>query len=156
MAVRGSGPCADTSACAYSLNMVDVLTPVQRQRNMSRIRSVDTKPEMLVRRRLHALGYRYRLHVRELPGSPDLVFPSRGKIVFVNGCFWHMHSCRFGTVVPATNSDFWARKRLATVGRDARTGAELRTLGWGVLTVWECELRDFENIEHRLVRFLDT
>ncbi|TFD23803.1 very short patch repair endonuclease [Cryobacterium sp. TMT2-23] len=134
--------------------MVDVLTPQQRRLNMSRIRSADTKPEMVVRRRLHALGYRYRLHVRDLPGSPDLVFPRRKRVVFVNGCFWHMHSCRFGQVKPATNSEFWEQKRLATVARDARNRADLVASGWGVMTVWECQLRDLGAVEDSLVRFL--
>ena len=85
--------------------MVDVLTPKQRQFCMSRIQGKDTRPEMVVRRMVHALGYRYRLHVRSLPGCPDLVFPSREKVIFVHGCFWHRHNCRYGRVRPATRGD---------------------------------------------------
>lgn len=135
--------------------MVDVLTPAQRHTNMSRIRSADTKPEMVVRHLLHARGYRYRLHVRGLPGSPDLVFPRRRRIVFVNGCFWHSHSCRFGQVTPATNSEFWATKRAATVKRDQRKTEELAALGWGVMTVWECEIRRPDQLLRELERFLE-
>ena len=123
---------------------------------MSRIRSKDTKPEMAVRHLLHARGYRYRLHVRDLPGSPDLVFLGRRRVIFVNGCFWHMHSCRFGLVVPATNAEFWSKKRRDTVKRDDRKTAELNTLGWEVLTVWECEVRDINSLERRLVSFLES
>ena len=108
---------------------------------MSRIRSKDTKPEMLLRTALHALGFRYRLHLGDLPGRPDLVFPGRKKVVFVNGCFWHVHACKYGRVSPATNAEFWETKRAATVARDARNVAELEALGWQVFTAWECELR---------------
>ena len=98
--------------------MADTLSPEQRSRNMSRIRGKDTKPEMLIRRILHAAGYRFRLHgtyrAGRLPGKPDLVFAGRRKVIFVNGCFWHMHSCRAGLHAPATNAGFWAAKRSAT------------------------------------------
>ena len=134
--------------------MVDVLTPKQRQINMSRIRAKNTRPEMVVRRLLHSRGLRYRLHVAQLPGSPDIVFSSRRKVLFVNGCFWHMHSCRFGQVTPATNAEFWSKKRLATVARDERKRAELTLLGWKVMTVWECETRDLQTLEDQLWRFL--
>jgi DNA mismatch endonuclease (patch repair protein) len=135
--------------------MNDVLTPAQRRTNMSRIRAADTKPEMAVRRRLHALGYRYRLHVRGLPGTPDLVFPSLQKVVFVNGCFWHSHDCKYGKVTPATNAEFWAAKRSATVARDLRNRENLEAVGWTVFTAWECETRDLDDgLEARLIKFL--
>ncbi|TFD46649.1 DNA mismatch endonuclease Vsr [Cryobacterium sp. TMT1-2-1] len=136
--------------------MPDVLTPEQRSKTMSRIRSVDTKPEMTVRRMLHALGYRYRLHVRDLPGTPDIVFTSRHKVVFVNGCFWHSHSCRWGQSTPASNVDFWANKRSITLARDLRNREDLATRGWRVHTVWECELRDSEKLESTLIAFLES
>ena len=117
---------------------------------MSRIRSKDTKPEMLVRRLLFTEGYRYRLHARDLPGTPDLVFPSRKLAVFVNGCFWHSHTCPNGTHKPATNADFWAAKRSRTVERDGQALAGLATLGWRTLTVWECELRDLDAVARAL------
>src|SRR5688572_12051601 len=98
--------------------MSDVHTPEQRSRNMSAIQSKDTKPEMIVRRLLHTNGYRYRLHDKRLPGRPDLVFPSRKKVIFVHGCYWHMHDCKYGRVKPKSNSEFWSAKRNSNVSRD--------------------------------------
>jgi DNA mismatch endonuclease, patch repair protein len=134
--------------------MVDVLTPAQRKLNMSRIRGKGSKPEMMVRRLLHALGYRFRLHRRDLPGTPDIVLPSRMKVVEVRGCYWHMHTCRFGRVVPATNSAFWQEKRLSTVARDKKNLRALQRLGWRTLIIWECEVRDASRIARRLEEFL--
>lgn len=109
---------------------------------MSGIRGRDTKPELTVRRFLHSHGLRYRVHVRELPGRPDIVLPGKHAVVFVNGCFWHKHpGCRFA-YAPATNTDFWADKLSQNVERDERTNATLRARGWTVHTVWECELSD--------------
>lgn len=135
--------------------MIDVLTAEQRRLNMSRIRGKDTKPELIVRRTLHRLGFRFRLHRKELPGTPDLVFPSRMCVIFVNGCFWHSHSCRLGTVKPATRSDFWSNKRALTVARDTRNRADLTAQGWRVHTVWECELNDLDKMMRAAVDFLD-
>src|SRR6185503_18333589 len=98
--------------------MVDVLTPQQRSFNMSRIRSRNTRPEMIVRSIVHGLGYRYRLHKKDLPGKPDIVLVRHRKVIDVHGCFFHMHSCRYGSVVPATNVSFWKEKRLTNVKRD--------------------------------------
>lgn len=109
---------------------------------MSRIRSKDTKPEMLVRRMLFGAGYRYRLHANDLPGTPDIVFRSRHVAIFVNGCFWHSHSCPNGRHKPATNADFWEAKRSRTVERDRQVLERLALLGWTTLTVWECQLRN--------------
>lgn len=120
---------------------MDRLTPEQRSQLMSRITGCDTAPEMLVRSMLHRLGYRYRLHSPNLPGRPDLVFVSRKKVIFVNGCFWHGHHCKKGQVKPATNQIFWADKIDTNRARDHRVQGQLRRLGWRVLTVWECELR---------------
>ncbi|KAD3514951.1 DNA mismatch endonuclease Vsr [Arthrobacter yangruifuii] len=138
--------------------MADTVSPEQRSRNMSRIRGKDTGPELLIRGILHAAGYRFRLHgsfgkVR-LPGKPDLVFAGRKKVLFVNGCFWHFHSCRAGQHAPKTNSDFWAAKRNRTVERDAAAQARLAAEGWDVLVVWECELRDRSLLEEQLRTFL--
>ena len=139
--------------------MADKLTPEQRSWNMSRIRGKNTKPELLVRRLLHARGYRYRLHGRagsiRLPGSPDLVFAGRRKVIFVNGCFWHFHDCRVGQHAPKANADFWAAKRTRTRERDARQCRQLEDAGWEVLTVWECELREPSALEEQLVRWLE-
>src|SRR5690554_612511 len=121
---------------------------------MQRIRATNTKPEMALRRLLFSLGYRFRVHGQNLPGKPDLVFSRRKKVIFVNGCFWHSHSCRFGQVTPATNSEFWATKRRGTVERDERKNDQLRVLGWEVLTIWECEINDIEDHLQRLLLFL--
>lgn len=138
----------------------DLLTPQQRSRNMSRIRGKDTKPELLVRRLLHAKGYRYRLHGMaaggKLPGSPDLVFAGRRKVIFVNGCFWHFHDCRVGTHAPAANAEFWESKRRRTRERDALQLQQLRAAGWEVLTVWECGMKDRSALEEQLTQFLGT
>jgi DNA mismatch endonuclease (patch repair protein) len=133
---------------------MDVLTPEQRSRCMSAITGRNTKPELLVRKLVHAMGYRFRLHVRSIPGCPDLVFPSRRKIIFVHGCFWHRHECRFGRVVPATNTVFWQQKILSNVQRDERNLSSLRSVGWTVTVVWECEIDDHAELALRLKKFL--
>jgi DNA mismatch endonuclease (patch repair protein) len=124
---------------------------------MSRIRAKNTQPEMKVRKLLRAMGYRYRLHLAALPGSPDIVFVGRRKALFVHGCFWHRHAdpaCRLSRL-PKSRLDFWAPKLEKNVIRDAAVRAELSQLGWGVLVIWECELRDCANLELRLRTFLD-
>ncbi|MFN3353763.1 MAG: very short patch repair endonuclease [Brevundimonas sp.] len=133
-------------------------TPEQRRHNMSRIRSRDTKPELQLRRALHAAGFRYRLHDRRLPGTPDLVLPARSAVIFVHGCFWHGHDCALG-VTPNTRTDFWEAKIQANQARDAAAEAALRDAGWRVLTVWECALRGrrrlpFEEVIRRGSDFL--
>lgn len=133
--------------------MVDVLTPVQRSFNMSRIKGKNTSPEITVRRLLCLLGYRYRLHVRKLPGCPDIVLSKHRTVIFVHGCFWHMHKCRFGRVTPKTNAEFWQRKRTGNVERDKRNRRRLRK-EWSVLTVWECETRDALRLSKKLSNFL--
>jgi DNA mismatch endonuclease (patch repair protein) len=135
--------------------MVDVHTPEQRSFNMSRIRGADTKPELIVRSIVHQMGYRFRLHRKDLPGKPDLILPRRRKIIFVHGCFWHVHRCRYGRVVPKTNAEFWQTKREGTVDRDRRNRRALRADGWEVMTVWECWTRDPEQrLVPRLAEFL--
>lgn len=119
---------------------MDVLTPEQRRRNMSRIRGRDTKPEMLLRRGLHAAGFRFRLHARDLPGRPDLVLPRHRAAIQVHGCFWHDHGCPMCRL-PATRPEFWAAKLQGNRERDQRTAQSLRDAGWRLLTVWECSLR---------------
>ena len=142
-------------ADAFSfLAMTDVLTPAQRRFNMSRIKGKDTKPEMKVRRLVHGLGYRYRLHGKDLPGRPDLIFPSRRKVIFVHGCYWHMHACRYGQVVPKTNTEFWQTKRLSNVSRDERNLTDLAAAGWQTLVLWECELKDEAQLSERIKSFL--
>lgn len=120
--------------------MADVLTPAQRQLNMSRIKGKDTKPEMLIRRGLHARGLRYRLHDRSLPGRPDLVFPKYHTAVFIHGCFWHAHGCALSKL-PATRQGFWQTKLAANAARDRKAVDALLAAGWRVLVIWECALR---------------
>lgn len=135
--------------------MADVLTPQQRSFNMSRIRNRDTRPEMVVRSIVHRMGYRYSLHKKDLPGKPDLVLVRHLKIIDVHGCFFHMHDCKYGKVVPATNAEFWSAKRLSNVKRDKRNLAALKRNGWSVLTVWECQTRDRNALTKRLARFFE-
>ncbi|KRF03420.1 DNA mismatch repair protein Vsr [Arthrobacter sp. Soil782] len=134
------------------------MTSEQRRRLMSSIRSKDTKPEMLVRQRAHALGYRFRLHGKygasSLPGKPDLVFAARRKAIFVNGCFWHWHDCPIGSREPKTNAEFWRAKRRATIERDARAIDHLQLEGWSSLTVWECQLVNKRQLDELLIEFL--
>jgi len=111
---------------------------------MAAIRSANTRPEMRVRSALHGLGFRFRLHGKDLPGRPDIVLPKYGTAIFVHGCFWHCHRCKYGSVVPATRAEFWAAKRGGNVERDRRNAAALRKLGWRVLVMWECEVRTEE------------
>jgi DNA mismatch endonuclease, patch repair protein len=133
--------------------MVDNRTPDSRSALMSRIRGKDTAPELAVRRLLHSLGYRFRLYRADLPGKPDIVFPSRRMAIFVNGCFWHAHGCRIGQP-PKSGLDFWQPKLERNQARDRRSVALLRRLGWRVLTVWQCQTRSEMALEGRLVSFL--
>lgn len=122
--------------------MTDTLTPERRSWNMSRIQGKNTKPEIALRSLLHRQGFRFRLHDRRLPGHPDIVLPKYGTVIFVNGCFWHRHEGCSKAYTPASRTDFWTAKFEATVARDAKKTAELRRLGWTVLTVWECEIQN--------------
>ena len=124
------------------------------RRRMSRVGSKDTGPEMEVRRTAHALGYRYRLHVGDLPGSPDLVFRSRRKVVFVHGCYWHRHPGCKRASTPSTRREYWQAKFDRNVARDAAAESALREAGWDVLVVWECETKDSSALEDRLRQFL--
>lgn len=135
---------------------MDTLTPEQRSERMSRVRGKDTKPELVVRRLVHGLGYRFRLHRRDLPGSPDLVFPGRRKVIWVHGCFWHQHpdpNCKLARM-PKSRLEFWETKLSANCERDAVKMAELAALGWDALVVWECEIKDKGILAARLKEFL--
>jgi DNA mismatch endonuclease (patch repair protein) len=134
--------------------VTDVHSPEQRSRNMASIRGTHTKPEMQIQSVVRRLGYRYKLHVRDLPGSPDLVFPKLHKIIFVHGCFWHVHYCRYGKVRPKTNAKFWQAKRLSNVMRDRKTIRALRRAGWSVKVVWECQIKA-ARLQTRLAKFLE-
>ena len=124
---------------------------------MSGIRSTGMKPEMTVRRQLHAWGYRYRLHCRDLPGRPDLVFPSRRKVIFVHGCFWHQHADPDCRIVrrPRSNQEYWLPKLERNVVRDVENFARLRETGWDVLVIWECEVRMGSGFLQKATAFLD-
>jgi DNA mismatch endonuclease (patch repair protein) len=131
-------------------DLADVFNPEQRSAVMRAVKSRDTAPEMKVRRAVHAMGLRYRLHRKDLPGSPDLVFPGRRLVLFVHGCFWHGHDCRRGARLPATNADYWRAKIGRNTARDKAGGKALTKMGWRHAIIWECETRD----PVRLVRLL--
>lgn len=133
--------------------MADTRTPAQRSEIMRAVGSKNTKPEIVVRRLAHRLGYRFRLHVKNLPGKPDIVFPRLARIVLVHGCFWHGHRCRYGGL-PKSHLDFWGPKIEANRARDKRTLKSLRSLGWKVLVVWQCQTKDLETLEKKLKDFL--
>lgn len=132
---------------------MDKISAERRSANMKAIRSADTSPEMIVRRLVYHMGYRYRLHRRDLPGKPDLVFAGRQKIVFIHGCFWHQHGCR-GVRPPKSNYDYWLPKLERTKQRDKETNEKLADNGWDVLIIWECELRNLDTVAQRLKEFL--
>ncbi|MGH1574133.1 very short patch repair endonuclease [Methylobacterium sp. P31] len=129
------------------------MNPLARARIMRSIPKKDTKPELLVRRMAHALGFRFRLHRRDLPGTPDLAFPRHRKAIFVHGCFWHQHTCRAGKL-PRSRADYWVPKLTRNVARDARAQADLAASGWQSLVLWECELSDTVALRERLLSFL--
>jgi len=129
--------------------------PLTRSEVMARIEGKNTGPELAVRSLLHALGYRFRLHRKDLPGSPDIVLPGRKAVIFVHGCFWHGHRCKRGSRAPKTNSDYWTKKLAGNVARDEKRQTELVSLGWRVLVVWECEIKDREALACILRAFLD-
>lgn len=135
--------------------MPDVMTPQQRHECMSHIRSKDTKPEQLVRQALWHNGFRYRLHVKGLPGKPDIVLRKYHTVIFINGCFWHGHEgCRY-YVIPKTNTSFWLDKITSNKARDARDESALNKAGWRVVTIWECELKK-ENREETIEQLLKS
>lgn len=122
----------------------DVFTKEKRSEVMRAVKGRDTRPEMALRKKLHALGFRYRLNVKDLPGKPDLVFPKHKTVVFVHGCFWHGHQCKRGNRQPKQNADYWKEKIARNKSRDKKNAKELEKLGWRVITVWECELKDLD------------
>lgn len=134
--------------------MADRIDQKRRSALMARVRSKDTRPEMVVRSIVYRLGFRYRLHQRDIPGSPDLVFRGRKKVIFVHGCFWHGHDCAAGRNVPSSRIDYWQSKLGRNRERDARNEEALRELGWGYLIIWECETKDPESLRTKISCFL--
>lgn len=138
--------------------MTDKIPSHSRSRNMAAIKSKDTQPEMAVRRLVHALGYRFRLHASSLPGKPDLIFRQRRKLIFVHGCFWHLHpkaDC-LDSRLPKSNTSYWTPKLRINVARDERNMQALKQEGWECFVIWECETKDTSLLSGRLLRFLET
>lgn len=133
--------------------MMDTLSKKDRSIRMGLVKNKDTKPEMIVRRLVHRMGYRYRLHDKSLPGKPDLVFQGKKKVVFVHGCFWHRHECRLGRI-PKSRVDFWIRKLEANRLRDIANLAKLSNMGWQTLVIWECEIGE-SVLENKIKMFLN-
>ena len=127
----------------------------QRSRNMSAIKSKNTKPEIKVRKVLHSMGYRFRLHRKDLPGSPDIVLPKYKTVIFVHGCFWHRHeNCKYASN-PKTRKEFWENKFKTNVKRDKEIQEKIKNIGWKSVVIWECEVRNIESIEEKIKRFLN-
>lgn len=134
--------------------MVDRISKQRRSWNMSRIKSRDTVPEKKLRSLLHQMGYRFRVHRKDLPGCPDIVLPKYKKAIFVHGCFWHRHQgCKYA-YVPKSRIEFWKNKFRDNIQRDMKSHSELNRMGWDVLTFWECEIKDVESIEKRIRKLL--
>jgi len=133
---------------------MDTISPERRSANMSRIRSRNTSPEMIVRRLIHSMGYRYRLHVTRLPGKPDLVFPRLKRIIEVRGCFWHQHPGCIDSHIPKTRLEYWVPKLERNQQRDEENRNKLQDLGWWIHVVWECEVTNTVKLSKRLARFL--
>lgn len=130
--------------------MVDIISEERRSWNMSRIRSKNTKPEMVVRSMLHRMGFRFRLHDRKLPGNPDIVLPKYKTVIFVHGCFWHRHEACQYSYIPKSRVKFWEEKFKSNIARDNRNQSELEALGWKVIVIWECDLSDSESVVNKL------
>ena len=139
--------------------MADVVSPAVRSRMMSGIKGKNSQPEILIRKMLFSAGYRFRLHRRDLPGTPDIVMPGRKIVIFVHGCFWHAHEgCKYFKV-PATRPDFWIAKLQSNVDRDKRAFEKLKTMGWRILCVWECATRESEtekSLLKRMISWIDS
>jgi DNA mismatch endonuclease (patch repair protein) len=137
---------------------MDMFTKERRSEIMARITGKDTKPEILVRRLLHRMGFRFRIHRTDLPGKPDIVLPKYKSVVFVHGCFWHGHDCKKGSSTrrPKSNTGYWNQKLDRNRTRDARNAEQLRDLGWRRIVIWACEMADLESLERRLRTELES
>jgi DNA mismatch endonuclease (patch repair protein) len=134
--------------------VTDKFNPKKRSEIMARVKGRDTGPEKIVRSLLHRMGYRFRLHQRDLPGNPDIVLTRHGKVIFVHGCFWHGHRRCSRASRPVTNTDFWNKKLERNIKRDSKTGRRLRSAGWSVMIIWQCQIRNTERLRSRLERFI--
>lgn len=136
-------------------HVTDKISRDRRSANMRAVKDRDTGPERAVRRLIHRMGYRFRLHRTDLPGKPDIIFPGRRAVIFVHGCFWHGHDCKRGALKPKANARFWARKLARNVERDAEQLSRLRTAKWRTLVIWQCELKNDRRLRSRISHFLD-
>ena len=136
--------------------MNDLFSRSKRSQVMKAVRPANTRPELQVRKIIHRLGYRYSLHRHDLPGTPDIVFPSRKKILFINGCFWHRHHCKRGQSIPLNNREFWVTKFEKNVVRDKKNKRALNRLGWSYLTIWQCQMHDRESVMNRIIKYLES
>jgi DNA mismatch endonuclease, patch repair protein len=134
--------------------MSDTLTQSQRKFCMSQNKEKNTSPEISVRRLVYSLGFRYRLHRRDLPGCPDMVFPAKKKVIFINGCYWHRHNCKKGRSMPATRKKFWQQKFKRTIERDKHNYRTLKKLSWKILIIWECQIKKPVKITDKIISFL--
>ncbi|MGA2915455.1 MAG: very short patch repair endonuclease [Sedimentisphaerales bacterium] len=134
--------------------MADTLTQAQRRLCMSQNKGKNTIPEVFIRKVTNSLGYRYSLHRKKLPGCPDMVFPKRKKVIFINGCFWHRHTCKKGRSMPATRKKFWQQKFKRTIERDKKNKNELKKLGWKILVIWECQIKNRQKIIDKISNFM--
>jgi DNA mismatch endonuclease (patch repair protein) len=150
------GPCSGSIFVGGGIPLAKSGSTLTLTERMASIKKVDTRPEMKVRKLIHAQGYRYRLHRRDLPGTPDLVFPRLRKIIFVHGCFWHRHSCRDGRKLPSGKQDYWIPKFERNVERDQADSEKLRALGWELLVIWECQLSDRQSLQDTILGFLGS
>lgn len=135
--------------------MADSLTKSQRLVCMSHNKSKGTSPELFVRKLISSHKHRYGLHRKDLPGCPDIVFPKRKKVIFINGCFWHRHTCKKGRSIPVTRKKFWQQKFVRTLERDKKNKRELKKLGWDIFVVWECQIKDIEKLKKKISEFLE-
>lgn len=138
-----------------SFTMTDVFPESKRSWIMSRVRGKDTSPELIVRSSIHSLGYRFRLHRKNLPGKPDIIFPCRRKLIFVHGCFWHGHNCARGNRIPKTNYVYWKEKIERNIERDKKHQRELSLLGWRTFVIWECQIKDVDALRSAIISFLE-
>jgi DNA mismatch endonuclease, patch repair protein len=156
--VAARAPCGDWGVLVPGRKTrewdMDTLTPEERSEIMSRVKGKDTRPEMVVRRLIHGMGFRYQLHRADLPGKPDIVFPGRRKVIFVHGCFWHRHkNCKLARL-PKSRVSFWEKKLEANRVRDTASQKTLNEMGWRTMIIWECEISDAVVLAERLRRFL--